>query len=130
MTKAAVSGIFLIADARKPVRVGTLTRSAEGNVAFIVDDDYIAYGPQRPILSLSWYDYRDAAGTIERLRSLRDKTAHPRFLPSWFAGLLPAGALRMLVRTEMGQGAHPDFDILLRLGTETGRASCREKGRK
>lgn len=118
MAKPSVLSVSLVADPRRPVRVGTLTRNADGNVAFVVDNDYINFGPQRPILSLSWYDYRDDAGTIERLRSLADKTAHPRFLPTWFSGLLPEGSLRTLVRTEMGQGDHHDFDVLARLGAD------------
>jgi serine/threonine-protein kinase HipA len=47
-----------------------------------------------------------------------DKIALHGFLPPWFAGLLPEGALRELVATEMGPGNHDSFDVIARLGTD------------
>lgn len=107
-----------------PVRVGTLTRDAKRSTAFVVDEGYIRAGAGRPVCSLSWFDAGSEGGTVTRLRAMEDKIGILGHLPPWFAGLLPEGALRALVETEMGQGDHDDFDILARLGGDLPGAVC------
>ncbi len=112
---AAVLGVFLLDHDQNPLRVGTLSRDAEGGVSFVVSEGYLRE-PNRPILSLAWYDTRSDEETRRRLASRRDKIALRGALPPWFAGLLPEGALRDLVLTEMGPGDHDQFDVMTRLG--------------
>lgn len=112
---AAVLGVFILDQDQRSVRAGTLTRATDGGVSFVVNEDYLR-DPDRPILSLGWYDIRSDEKTQERLASRRDKIAVRGALPPWFAGLLPEGALRDLVLTEMGPGDHDQFDVMTRLG--------------
>lgn len=112
---AAVLGVFILDQDQRPMRAGTLTRDAEGGVSFVVSEDYLR-DPRRPILSLSWFDTRLDENSQKRLANRRDKIALRGALPPWFAGLLPEGALRDLVLTEMGPGDHDQFDVLTRLG--------------
>lgn len=112
---AAVLGIFILDQGQTSVRAGTLTRDADGGVSFVVDEAYLR-DPGRPILSLGWYDPRSDQNSRNRLASRRDKIALRGALPPWFAGLLPEGALRELVLTEMGPGDHDQFDVITRLG--------------
>lgn len=112
---AAVLGVFILDQDQRPMRAGTLTRDAEGGVSFVVSEDYLR-DPRRPILSLGWFDTRLDENSQKRLANRRDKIALRGALPPWFAGLLPEGALRDLVLTEMGPGDHDQFDVLTRLG--------------
>ena len=112
---AAVLGVFILDQDQRPVRAGTLTRGADGGVSFVVSEDYLR-DPNRPILSLAWHDTRSKENSQRRLADRRDKIAVRGGLPPWFAGLLPEGALRDLVLTEMGPGDHDQFDVLTRLG--------------
>ena len=112
---AAVLGVFILNQDQRPVRVGTLTRGADGGVSFVVNEEYLR-DPHRPILSLGWYDTRSDEISQKRLANRSDKIALRGALPPWFAGLLPEGALRDLVLTEMGPGDHDQFDVITRLG--------------
>lgn len=112
---AAVLGVHLLDTARSAVRAGSLTRDADGGVVFNVAEDYLR-DPARPILSLGWYEPESDERTRDRLASRGDKIGLHGSLPPWFAGLLPEGALRELVLTEMGPGDHDQFDVLTRLG--------------
>lgn len=112
---AAVLGVFILDPDQRPVRAGTLTRDADGGVSFVVSEDYLR-DPGRPILSLGWFDTRSDENSQRRLANRRDKIALRGGLPPWFAGLLPEGALRDLVLTEMGPGDHDQFDVMIRLG--------------
>ena len=112
---AAVLGVFILNQDQNRVRAGTLTRDADGGVSFVVSENYLR-DPYRPILSLGWYDIRSDENSQERLANRRDKIALRGELPPWFAGLLPEGALRDLVLTEMGPGDHDQFDVITRLG--------------
>jgi serine/threonine-protein kinase HipA len=112
---AAVLGVFILDQDQRPVRAGTLTRDADGGVSFVVSEDYLR-DPGRPILSLGWFDTRSDENSRKRLANRRDKIALRGGLPPWFAGLLPEGALRDLVLTEMGPGDHDQFDVMTRLG--------------
>ena len=113
---AAVLGVHLLHQGAA-VRVGTLTRSAAGETAFVVDEAYIR-DAGRPILSLSWLEPASEQGTRDRLAYRGDKIGLLGTLPPWFAGLLPEGALRDLVLQEMGPGDHDQFDLLTRLGAD------------
>jgi serine/threonine-protein kinase HipA len=110
-----ILGVHVLDRDRGPVRAGTLTRDADGAVTFAVAESYLQ-DPARPILSLAWYDPQSDSGTRDRLAARRDKIGLHGTAPPWFSGLLPEGALRELVLTEMGPGDHDDFDVLMRLG--------------
>jgi len=120
---AAVLGVHLLIDGT-PVRVGTLTRDAKRSINFVVDEGYIRAGAGRPICSLSWFDAMSEEGSVARLRAMEGKIGILGYLPPWFAGLLPEGALRSLVETEMGHGDHDDFDVIARLGGDLPGAVC------
>src|SRR5688500_9289732 len=112
MAKApAILGVHLLDEKRGTEKVGTLTRDADGAVAFTVSEGYLR-DPSRPILTLGWYDPTSDANTRNRLATRGDKIGLHGSIPPWFAGLLPEGALRELVLTEMGPGDHDQFDVL------------------
>jgi serine/threonine-protein kinase HipA len=113
--RAAVIGIYLAPTPQDTVRVGSLVRDASGVVTFTADDNYLAMGPQRPVLSMAWRG-ADEDDTLRRLVSREDKVMRSGLLPPYFSGLLPEGALRELVEAEFGTGAFDDFDVLARLG--------------
>ncbi|MGE5514230.1 MAG: type II toxin-antitoxin system HipA family toxin [Bacteroidota bacterium] len=115
--RAAVIGIYLAPMPQETVRVGSLVRDASGVVTFTVDDNYLAMGPQRPVLSMAWRG-ADEEDTIRRLVGREDKVMRSGLLPPYFSGLLPEGALRELVEAEFGTGAFDDFDVLARLGSD------------
>ena len=112
---AAVLGVYLIDQAGTARRVGALTREANGATNFLLDEAYLR-DDQRPILSLQWHTPGNPDQTRARLESRGDKIGLHGFLPPWFAGLLPEGALRELVTVEMGPGDHDSFDLITRLG--------------
>lgn len=114
---AAVLGVHLLDTARGAVRAGSLTRDTDGGVVFNIAEEYLR-DPARPILSLSWLDPESDDRTRDRLASRGDKIGLHGSVPPWFAGLLPEGALRDLVLTEMGPGDHDQFDVLTRLGAD------------
>jgi serine/threonine-protein kinase HipA len=114
---AAVLGVHLLDTARGVARVGSLTRDADGGVVFNVAEDYLR-DRGRPILSLGWFEPGSEERTRDRLASRGDKIGLHGSVPPWFAGLLPEGALRELVLTEMGPGDHDQFDVLTRLGAD------------
>lgn len=113
----AILGVHLLDGARGTVRAGTLMRDSDGAVVFTVAESYLR-DPQRPILTLGWHDPTSEEGTRDRLASRQQKVAINGYLPPWFAGLLPEGALHELVLSEMGPGDHDQFDVLARLGSD------------
>jgi serine/threonine-protein kinase HipA len=113
----AILGVHLLDGARGTVRAGTLMRDSDGAVVFTVAESYLR-DPQRPILTLGWHDPTSDEGTRDRLASRQQKVAINGYLPPWFAGLLPEGALHELVLSEMGPGDHDQFDVLARLGSD------------
>ena len=113
--RAAGLGIYLRPTEDASVRVGSLYRDPNGAVTFTVDQKYIALGPTRPILSLSWQESTEE-GTKARLLHNGDKITQGAILPAFFENLLPEGALLDLVRKEFGAGAFDNFDVLRRLG--------------
>jgi serine/threonine-protein kinase HipA len=114
---AAILAVHLLDGERRPVKVGMLARDVDGSVNFTVAETYLR-DPARPILSLGWYDPQSDERTRDRLAARRDKIGLYGTAPPWFAGLLPEGALRELVLTEMGPGDHDEFDVLTRLGAD------------
>ncbi|ESQ92538.1 type II toxin-antitoxin system HipA family toxin [Asticcacaulis benevestitus] len=115
--KAAILGVHLLGPGNQTTRVGTLTRDSDGATAFVVDEAYLR-DPNRPLLSLSWLVPDDDEQTQARLAARGDKIGLHGYLPPWFAGLLPEGALRDLVIAEMGTGNHDQFDLIARLGAD------------
>jgi serine/threonine-protein kinase HipA len=113
----AIMAVQLLDRERGPVRAGNLVRDTDGSVTFTISETYLRDGA-RPILSLGWYDADSEDGTRDRLADRRDKIGLHGFVPPWFEGLLPEGALRDLVISEMGPGDHDDFDVLTRLGAD------------
>ncbi|MFS8049485.1 type II toxin-antitoxin system HipA family toxin [Rhizobium sp. BR 314] len=114
---AAVLGVYILDQMRGTIRAGTMTRDGDGAVSFVVAESFLR-DPTRPILSLGWYDPEDESKTRDRLASRGDKIGLYGTLPPWFSGLLPEGALRELVMSEMGPGDHDEFDVLTRLGAD------------
>ncbi|KQY00467.1 phosphatidylinositol kinase [Rhizobium sp. Root73] len=115
--ESAVLAVRLVRPDQSMVRVGTLSRDSTGASAFFVDEAYFR-DDQRPIVSLSWYVPGDEEATRRRLAGRGDKIGLNGYLPPWFSGLLPEGALRDLVMSEMGPGDHDQFDLLIRLGAD------------
>lgn len=113
--KAAILAVHLLGREPQAVKVGALVRDDDGSVVFNVAESYLR-DPGRPILSLSWYDPDSDEGSRARLVQRAGKIGLYGSLPPWFEGLLPEGALRELVLTEMGPGDHDNFDVLTRLG--------------
>lgn len=116
-TAAGVLGIHMIATQGNPTRIGTLTRDGNGATALLFDEPYLR-DPERPILSLAWYDPTSDGATRAHLVDRTDKIGLHGNAPPWFSGLLPEGALRSLVLSEMGPGNHDQFDLLTRLGAD------------
>nr|WP_047168061.1 type II toxin-antitoxin system HipA family toxin [Sphingomonas sp. Y57] len=110
-------GVHLLDPERGPIRVGALTRAADGSTSFTVAETYLR-NDDRPIISLAWHEPNDDGRTRDRLADRDDKIALHGSVPPWFAGLLPEGALRELVLSEMGPGDHDQFDVLTRLGAD------------
>lgn len=118
MAKApAVLGVHLTNADAGLTRVGALIRDANGATTFIIDETYLR-DSDRPILSLQWFARSDPEGSRKRLERRDDKISLHGALPPWFQGLLPEGALRDLVMTEMGPGDHDSFDLVTRLGAD------------
>ena len=113
----AILAVHLIDAERGPVKAGMLARDVDGSVNFSVAETYLR-DPARPILSLAWFDPQSDQGSRDRLAARRDKIGLYGTAPPWFSGLLPEGALRELVLTEMGPGDHDEFDVLTRLGAD------------
>lgn len=114
---SGVLGIRLRTRDQGDIRVGMLSRDSDGSTAFVIDEAYYQ-NRTRPILSLSWVVPNDEEATRARLANRGDKIGINGYLPPWFSGLLPEGALRDLVMAEMGPGNHDQFDLLTRLGAD------------
>jgi serine/threonine-protein kinase HipA len=90
--------------------VGYLTHYPDGRTIFVVDESYIEYGKERPILSLSLARPHDEAATRALLLDDRHKSAHTK-APPFFSNLLPEGGLRK--RVAMGLKVHEDREFML-----------------
>ena len=100
-----------------PVYIGSLTRQQGGAVVLDIHDGYLSLGAARPIASLAWHVPGDEEKTLGRLMSPDDKRGTLGHLPPAFSNLLPEGALRELVETQLGTGRHTDFDVMRHLGS-------------
>lgn len=117
MTSSEVLGIYLETSRDASTRVGSLIRGRDQLIRFIVDEEYIELGPDRPIFSSAYVGINDEEKTINRLRnSLLNKGGHS--LPPWFSNLLPEGALRTLIETGMPTGQTSDFEVLKWVGLD------------
>src|SRR4051794_17532234 len=97
-------GVYLAPDDGARTRVGSLTRYVDDSVRFDVDEAYLAIGPGRPVLSSAWQAPADEEKTLARLRDPADKRSLFGMLPPWFKNLLPEGALRALVESQIPTG--------------------------
>lgn len=89
-------------------RVGTLVREPAGTViSFVADADYMADG-ERDVLGQQFEDRRSH-------RVFRQR-AHPGQLPSFFANLLPEGALLAIVQAQVAE--RDDLSTLARVGED------------
>lgn len=113
--RPGILGIFLRPAPDREVRVGSLIRDAAGTTSFDLDEAYLRFGRNRPIISLAWHAETEEE-TLDRLRNRDDKVRHHQYLPPYFNNLLPEGALRVLVEREFGTGTFDNFDVLARLG--------------
>lgn len=93
--------------------VGYLTHYRDGKSVFLFDDDYVARGPNRPILSLSFTVPGNEEATEQKLQQTYRTMIR---LPPYFSNLLPEGALRDYLVKKMQ--IHPDheFDMLAAVG--------------
>ncbi len=98
------------------IHVGDIVKKRDGSTSFVVAPSYIDAGADRPILSLSWFHPDREDATVAALRSTKGKTGIVRSLPFWFSNLLPEGALRALVDSEIGTGHFGDYDVLKHVG--------------
>lgn len=113
--RPSIAGVHLRPEPGKQIRVGTLMRDDSGVVTFVVDEGYIALGPDRPIVSMAWRGV-DEADSISRLRARGDKIMQGGLLPAFFQNMMPEGALRELVSKEFVHGAFDQFDLAVKLG--------------
>ncbi|BCB22183.1 type II toxin-antitoxin system HipA family toxin [Bosea sp. ANAM02] len=110
-----IIGIYLRPEPGKQLRIGTLLRDDSGVVTFLVDEGYIALGPERPLVSMAWYG-TDEADSVSRLRARGDKIMQGGYLPAFFQNMLPEGILRDIVAKEFVHGAFDQADVLAFLG--------------
>lgn len=116
-TTSAVLGVYVLDETGSPLRAGSLVRDTDDTVVFTAAESFLR-DPMRPVLSLGWYDPVNDAITHERLARRDDKIGLHGALPPWFSGLLPEGAIKEMVLSEMTPGDHDEFDILARLGAD------------
>lgn len=110
--------VYLRPDARRELKIGIIVRDRSQRItSFFPDDAYLAMGPVRPLVSLSWTGQSEEA-TMQRLTRRADKLGTNGYLPPFFDNLLPEGALRELVEKELGHGRTDHFDVLARLGMD------------
>ncbi len=95
------------------VPVGHLTGFQDGKSLFAFDDSYIALGPGRPTLSLSFNTPGDEEATERRLREIYSSRMK---LPPFFSNLLPEGVLREYMVKRLKIHHDHEFDILMTLG--------------
>lgn len=110
-------GVYLEPSQSESIRVGTLALDANGLTQFVVDEAYIALGPDRPIFASAFLGINDEEKTIDRLRH-SSMLKGGRDLPPWFSNVLPEGALRSLVESGMPTGSTTDFDVLKWVGLD------------
>lgn len=97
--------------------VGYLTHYPDEKTAFVVDEGYIEYGENRPILSLSLARPRDEESTRALLVDDRHKSASVK-APPFFSNLLPEGGLRKSIAQRLKVHEDREFLLLSALGED------------
>jgi serine/threonine-protein kinase HipA len=95
------------------VVVGHLTGFRDGKSLFTFDDSYLALGPGRPVLSLSFNAPGDEAATERKLQEVYSSRMK---LPPFFSNLLPEGVLRDYMVKRLQIHHDHEFDLLKALG--------------
>lgn len=95
--------------------VGYLTHYPDEKTIFVVSDEYLDFGPARPILSLSLARPGDEKRTRELLRDQRHKSASVN-APPFFSNLLPEGGLRARIAQRLKTHEDREFVLLAALG--------------
>jgi len=89
--------------------VGYLMNHSDGKTLWSFSADYIALGPTRPTLSLSFNDLNDESITRKRLAQ---SYISRQGLPVFFSNLLPEGGLREYIITQLGIHTSNEFSVL------------------
>lgn len=97
------------------VLVGYLTHYPDEKTFFVIDEGYIEYGEERPLLSLSLARPGDEEATRALLLDDRHKSASVK-VPSFFSNLLPEGALRRSIAQRLKVHEDREFLLLSALG--------------
>lgn len=97
--------------------VGYLTHYPDEKTFFVVDEGYIEYGEQRPILSLSLARPGDEELTRALLMDNRRKSASVK-APPFFSNLLPEGGLRKRIAQRLKIHEDHEFRMLSALGED------------
>jgi len=97
--------------------VGYLTHYPDEKTVFVVDEGYIEYGEQRPILSLSLARPNDEESTRALLSDDRHKSASLK-APPFFSNLLPEGGLRRNIAQRLKVHEDREFLLLSALGED------------
>lgn len=97
--------------------VGYLTHYPDEKTTFVVDEGYIEYGEQRPMLSLSLARPGDEAATRALLLDDRHKSASVK-APPFFSNLLPEGGLRKRIAQRLKVHEDREFLLLSALGED------------
>ncbi len=103
--------------------VGYLTHYPDAKTIFVVDEGYVEYGAQRPILSLSLARPHDEATTRALLLDDRNKSSFVK-VPPFFSNLLPEGGLRKSIAQRLKIHEDREFFLFSALGTRRGFARC------
>ena len=97
--------------------VGYLTHYPDERTVFVVDEGYIEYGEQRPILSLSLARPHNEEITRALLADDRHKSASVK-APPFFSNLLPEGGLRKSIAQRLKVHEDREFLLLSALGED------------
>ena len=97
--------------------VGYLTHYPDEKTIFVVDEGYVEYGAQRPILSLSLARPNDEEATRALLLDDRHKFSSVK-APPFFSNLLPEGGLRKSIAQRLKIHEDREFLLLLALGED------------
>ena len=97
--------------------VGYLTHYPDERTVFVVDEGYIEYGMNRPILSLSLARPNDEEATRALLMDDRHKSASVK-APPFFSNLLPEGGLRRNIAQRLKVHEDSEFLLLSALGQD------------
>lgn len=96
------------------VPVGHVTGFHDGRNLFAFEDSYVALGPGRPVLSLSFNTPGDEEATERKLRG--EVYSSRMKLPPFFSNLLPEGVLRDYMVKRLKIHHDHEFDLLWALG--------------